>query len=990
MRKHGRLFIVALLLLLAPSLASAWILQYQGQGSSSDGSATIYFQDATTNVVLDTANAATYVKALKGGQSVVSLSGPAKATVVLATNISATVTIDGTPSVQTVSSAEYPLPETTVKMIAAWGQAASAKGNVSIVKTTGGSTLVQYGTVSTMTGYNGLAFGSTVNVKASPRSDYQVTGITVSKLAAGETVPVVTNPAFSTVGAGVPVTVTGVVVDTASVSVSASYALVANAKAFLSAPLKAVVGQTVTLSAVGSTSNDPSVTYQFKVGGVEAQNTTVKTYTFTPTAPSTGLAIELNILDGTTPLATKTATVQVVTAGELSQNLCLGCHSGSTPTVVAQVNASSHAAVSCADCHSTAPHNTLTDQPRMVDAAAVMTGGCAECHTTKSDAQLKVNPFNSEISERFVTSRHAVQSARNAYCSACHSHEGFVARIGNDKITTNAELATSYTAANIDVYALPVGSSTIAGVNRKQCSTCHSEHDFGLRGAGDEVATGLLPSNGATFAVDTTRTVYSAEFNLCTACHMVDLTATFVPEEGYGGRGMFTYELSEKYSSANLMPAGATTFDLTKAPFYHDGVSGSGRTFVDTHFSGTIMQHLTKFDGSTTDIELVGYNINAGSANACTICHDPHTAGKMLDVGAGTTVAVDDNNNKAISFAQGLGDFHTDYLADPFSRVQTGCTPCHTGSAFPRLANGATVAELGSAPWSVIGCRSCHDVAQPNAAPGANNAAAFEAVREFPAGYEYKFNNTNAAVVTAAELGNSAICFECHKGRTAGVLPATDPAAGTTNYAISYLHYAPSMAILFGNDSKMALTYPNKTYAGRMTHFDGTTKFNCTDCHNVHTGKDVMYDSTSCNTCHNAGSANLSKDALAHRTELFSIQLLDTIMAAMVAADGQVGLNATCQTKITALKGTYPNVNFATANEELMSYIAERQAYFPSRAIAHAVATWKIFTYEDGPEHGLTHGHGGSWAHNSKFARQLMYDAIESLNPAAVAGLTRP
>jgi hypothetical protein len=76
--------------------------------------------------------------------------------------------------------------------------------------------------------------------------------------------------------------------------------------------------------------------------------------------------------------------------------------------------------------------------------------------------------------------------------------------------------------------------------------------------------------------------------------------------------------------------------------------------------------------------------------------------------------------------------------------------------------------------------------------------------------------------------------------------------------------------------------------------------------------------------------------------------------------------------------------------DSLMEYIGARNKYFPNKAVAFAAAgVWKVFTYEDGAPHGQTHGHGGSWAHNSKFARQAMYDAIEDLG-GDLTGLTRP
>src|SRR5690606_7086889 len=138
--------------------------------------------------------------------------------------------------------------------------------------------------------------------------------------------------------------------------------------------------------------------------------------------------------------------------------------------------------------------------------------------------------------------------------------------------------------------------------------------------------------------------------------------------------------------------------------FYHEWTSGSGRMFTDTHFAGwvpkeiAVVNNVPYVEEDGANVFVRGYNINPGSKNACTSCHDPHAASKMLAAGS------DDNTNAVVQKAQAMGMTHMNYLADQFSRNQNGCTPCHTGRDYTKLTYGATIADLGSPRWNTLGC----------------------------------------------------------------------------------------------------------------------------------------------------------------------------------------------------------------------------------------------------------------------------------------------
>ena len=591
----------------------------------------------------------------------------------------------------------------------------------------------------------------------------------------------------------------------------------------------------------------------------------------------------------------------------------------------------------------------------LVSPQAAETNQCITCHTSYNAEALAAAPFGDEVTQRFLTSRHANQNARAGSCSACHSHEGGVALLKMERFTSDADLKAAYTADTVDAYALPVGTNTIVGVNNKTCSTCHTTSHYptspGLRGMGD-----TLDAEG--------NVVFSAEFNLCTACHMVDVELN---DDG-------AYVLSEAYLAENQISAETGTFDSSKRVFYHDGASGNYRTMADTHFGGTALAHFTfgENEGSAENIEITGYNINAGHRNACTVCHDPHTGGKLIakEDGAFPDANGEAGDNPVIEIAQNVGKFHGSSWGYPFGNGNTSCMPCHNGGSISSLASGgdASSNDMIEVVTEVASCRTCHDLAQANDGPGLNNHAAFAAVREFPAGYEFTFPSGE---VVMDDLGVNAVCFECHKGRYA-----------PDHYGYNYLHYAGSFATLYGVESGMFDLYrAEEDYAGLFEHPDlGIGAFSCNTCHDVHSSNDNNVAASkmanpdyeyapgkTCYACHSSGS--LSVENRRASTDRYGERLFETVFAA-VQANGYAGTRA-----------------------DFAEYMAGRSNDLieTTPALLKAAHTWRALIYHDGSpySHDDVHGHGGSWAHNSLFTKQLLFDAIEDLG-GDLSGLSRP
>lgn len=645
--------------------------------------------------------------------------------------------------------------------------------------------------------------------------------------------------------------------------------------------------------------------------------------------------------------------------------------------------------VGCEDCHGPGSNHVNLPLTNSVVNTAPDTEVCGQCHDGEGElAHLTHHPINLQIASRFESSKHGASEHGGGLCSACHSHAGGVRNIETGRATRVVGVPGEL--GLIDKYT----PETAAGVwtvedqwGSMQCATCHDPHKAELR-TKDTVAavTGDHDGNAATPDTTEEMVVYSAQFNLCTTCHQIDLDYT--PASHTDAGLLLSYRLTAgSYSAANMLDAttgtfnaetsftllnadGVTTTDRTvydTQVFYHDNTPDGTRNFADTHFAGTVVGRVAAVDESAdpnlaiTDVEVVGYNINAANPEACTICHDPHTVNKVQG----------DSLEAAVDHAEGIGKFHTNYLG---AAMGHGCTPCHNGGTpFMTWVLGgsepavSSSAAAGGGP-GVIGCRSCHNLLQP--ADGDPTE-----VLEFAEGHVFTFQS--GVEVDVADLGVNQICFECHKGRE-----GVKSTANTTTqiYGVTYLHYAPVFATLFGNDSAMVPTYPGKTYAGRFVHQAGavggtaTAEFGCVDCHDVHNTNDHQVTTNkmtnpdySCAGCHGTGQF-ADATVLAARTVAYGERLFDTLLATY---------NTRFDPDITA--------------EELETKIGARSTASDVGAndLAFAADIFKIFNYEDGSPHGVMHGHGGSWAHNSKFARQLQYDAIEALG-GDLTGLTRP
>ena len=261
-------------------------------------------------------------------------------------------------------------------------------GTVSVVKEEGGSVVLQYNGASSMTKFTNLTFGSKVGVKISPQTDHKVTGMSVIN-------GTLVSPLIGPFKPG-EVVLTAVEVLNTDIRVQAHFDLAPTAHLSLAVPIKAVVGNPIYLNSAGTTSNDKITSYEFRVDGQSVYRGADPLFAFTPTAAKT-YAIKLIVSTERGGVFEKSANINVVTRDEVYNPLCLGCHGGSTPQVIADYRAGIHGrpGISCVACHTDSPHQAVPDPQ-----------DCIGCHSKNTP----------EITSSFSASAHAGQQS----CQGCH------------------------------------------------------------------------------------------------------------------------------------------------------------------------------------------------------------------------------------------------------------------------------------------------------------------------------------------------------------------------------------------------------------------------------------------------------------------------------------------------------------------------------------------------------------------------------------------
>ena len=334
---------------------------------------------------------------------------------------------------------------------------------------------------------------------------------------------------------------------------------------------------------------------------------------------------------------------------------------------------------------------------------------------------------------------------------------------------------------------------------------------------------------------------------------------------------------------------------------------------------------------------------------------------------------------------------HWDDEEDASATVSTSCARCHSTDGFEDFIADLSVDTAPLATDDIgIECTVCHS------SPATGTLRDVTSVT-FPSG------------LVVDNLGNEAICMQCHQGRESALTINADieaaEAAATGDFdddtissklRFRNVHYAAAGATNMGTFVKGGAEYPGKTYDARFAHVDGYNA--CATCHDPHTLK-VRLDH--CSTCH-TDPANTSYWGGIEDPK--NIRYLGSCFDYDGDGDKSEGIYYEIDTlkhilwdKISQyakdISGSpivhgdgYPYY-FIDTNGNGVAEESE-QVYANGYKSYTVRLTRAVYNYQ------FASKDPGGFAHGGKYIIQLLYDGIEDLNiglgePAAPKGITR-
>jgi hypothetical protein len=313
------------------------------------------------------------------------------------------------------------------------------------------------------------------------------------------------------------------------------------------------------------------------------------------------------------------------------------------------------------------------------------------------------------------------------------------------------------------------------------------------------------------------------------------------------------------------------------------------------------------------------------------------------------------------------------------AEIPTSCAQCHSPIGFQDFlgVDGSTVRKVDKAVPVKAGtnsltCEACH-----------NTKTADLSSVLFPSGIEIK------------GLGKEAICMTCHDGRAAKktiddkiaqfkvtdldkvVEPLKNADGSTTAFSFANPHYFAAALTLYGTDVKGGYEYAGKIYDAKFQHVVGYDS--CVDCHNPHS---LELEVAKCTTCHTAAKTV---------DDLKKIRMVSSVNDFNGNGDVKEGMSA----EVTGVQAVLLKAIYAYAKDVIKVGIvydgATNPYYFQDKDndgkidvddkkanISYTSFTGRLL--QAAYNYQVVAKDPGAYAHNGKYAIELMYDSIADLN----------
>jgi hypothetical protein len=324
--------------------------------------------------------------------------------------------------------------------------------------------------------------------------------------------------------------------------------------------------------------------------------------------------------------------------------------------------------------------------------------------------------------------------------------------------------------------------------------------------------------------------------------------------------------------------------------------------------------------------------------------------------------------------------------------VSTDCARCHSTDGFVEfIGTGGVATEYPAADDVGIECTVCHIDDQGSSLRNVTSVT-------FPSGDVIE------------DLGNEAICMQCHQGRESNVRIESDIAAaeaaatGTfTDDTVSSklrfrnVHYAQAGAVNMGTLAQSGAEYPGQSYDARFAHVDGYNA--CSTCHDPHT-LEIKLDN--CATCHTDPGNTSYWGGIADPKNIryYGSWLTDY--------DGDGNTTEGIYYEIDTLKHSLWDTIAAYATNVLGKGIVHGEGYpyffidtngngvadESEQDRSNAYDMWTVRLARAVYNYQYASKDYGGYAHGGKYIIQLVYDAIADLNAglgnsAAPEGISR-